>query len=379
MNVLFVTHYIYMMGANFSMLRLMLELREHGVNPIVLMPSHRLGRKHTEKTLVDHLDEHDIRYIGAPFRMAKMSSTPLTSAVYLYNRLRYPGILRKLSDLDIDLIHSNSSVTDIGAYLSRRLGVPHVWHLREYGDLDYNLSVPFGRQFERRYFSGDNHFVAISESIRKHYLDKLSDASIEVIYNGIKPPSDVNDMRPADVVNICMAGYITPQKRQLDVVKAIHRLSQMELSKPFHLYLAGREIKSYADEIREYISRNKLERYVTLTGQVDGIDEFLQRMHIGVLSSSSEAFGRVTVEYMMNSLAVIATDSGASREIITDGVDGMLYPVGDIDALASALASLIDSPSQMRKLAELGRGMALKRFTSEANTAAILSLYRKLL
>ena len=44
MKVLFITHYIYMMGANRSMLRLMLELRDLGVTPIVLLPSHRIDR-----------------------------------------------------------------------------------------------------------------------------------------------------------------------------------------------------------------------------------------------------------------------------------------------------------------------------------------------
>ena len=376
MNVLFVTHYIYMMGANRSMLQLMLELREHGVNPIVLLPSHRLRKKHSEKTLVDYLEENGISYIPAPFRMAKMSSTALTSAVYIYNHLRYPGILRKVTKHEIDLVHTNSSVTDIGAFLSRRLGVPHVWHLREYGDLDYNLAVPFGRWFERRYFGGHNHFIAISESIRNHYTDKIPENDISVIYNGIKVPETTDSKRPDNIINICIVGYITPQKRQLDVVKAIHQLSETYGPEQLHLYLVGREVKSYADEIRQYISRHSLDKYVTFTGQIDDICGFMQGMHIGVLSSASEAFGRVTVEYMMNSLAVIASDGGASREIITEGVDGLLYPVGDIEALSSALASLIDTPTLMNSLATRGHSMALARFSSDANTAAILAVYR---
>ena len=97
------------------------------------------------------------------------------------------------------------------------------------------------------------------------------------------------------------------------------------------------------------------------------------------MSSSSEAFGRVTVEYMMNDLAVVATDSGASREIIDNDVTGMLYPVGDVAALAGRLRVLIEDKSLRETLAGAGHRKALKQFTSQANSKAIFRLYTGLL
>lgn len=385
MKVLFITHYIYMMGANRSMLRLMLELRDHGVTPIVLMPSHRIktASSHEEgQTLVDHLAQHGIRYIAAPFRMAKMNSTLLSTAAYFYNRIVYPSILRRVRPLGIDLIHSNSGATDLGAWLSRKLGVPHVWHLREYGDLDYGLKSPFGKFYDRRYFSGDHHFIAISQSILDHYKPLIPLSQLSLIYNGINPPEVIESRKVSSddqTVNICVVGYLTTLKRQLDVVKAVRKLLEQSAGHPFQLYLAGRGEHEYIRHVEQYITENSLENSVTLTGQIDDINTFLSRMDIGVLSSESEAFGRVTVEYMMNSLAVVATDSGASRELISDRSTGLLYPVGDVDALAGLLHLLIEDQSLRDSLAEAGHHHALTHFTSRANSTAIHSLYKQLL
>ena len=389
MKVLFITHYIYMMGANRSMLRLMLELRDLGVTPIVLLPSHRIDRNSSslheaerEKTLVDYLDRYSIKYIASPFRMAKMRTTLLSTAAFLYNRMVYPSILRRVRPLGIDLIHSNSGATDLGAWLSRKLDVPHVWHLREYGDLDYNLHSPFGKFYDRRYFHGDHHFIAISRSISDHYTRLISGSPISLIYNGIEPPQSVTSREVSgDVaaVNICVVGYLSPMKCQLDAVKAVRTLTEQKIPVPFHLFLAGRGQSDYINQIQRYIDSNRLGDFVTLAGQIDDINSFLSRMDIGIMSSSSEAFGRVTVEYMMNDLAVVATDSGASREIIDNDVTGMLYPVGDVAALAGRLRVLIEDKSLRETLAGAGRRKALEQFTSQANSKAIFRLYNGLL
>ncbi|MDE6377494.1 MAG: glycosyltransferase, partial [Duncaniella sp.] len=275
MKVLFITHYIYMMGANRSMLRLMLELRELGVEPVVLMPSHRINSKGTPdtgRTLVDYLDEHGIRYIPAPFRMAKMDSRLLSTAAYFYNRLTYPSILRKVRPLGIDLIHSNSGATDLGAWLSRKLGVPHVWHLREYGDLDYGLKSPFGNFYDRLYFKGNHHFIAISKSILSHYTSLIPASRLSLIYNGVNPPehSRVKELsHDTRQVNICVVGYITPLKGQLDAVKAIKRLVDQSHATPFHLYIAGRGEPDAIKQIEHYVSSHDLDSVVTLTGQLE--------------------------------------------------------------------------------------------------------------
>ncbi|MDE6377231.1 MAG: glycosyltransferase, partial [Duncaniella sp.] len=98
-----------------------------------------------------------------------------------------------------------------------------------------------------------------------------------------------------------------------------------------------------------------------------------------IMASASEAFGRVTVEYMMHSLAVVATDSGASEELLQDHSTGLLYPAGDIEALTQRLHLLLDDVSLRLSLGNAARQYALSHFTSRANSQAVHNLYRKLL
>jgi glycosyltransferase involved in cell wall biosynthesis len=75
----------------------------------------------------------------------------------------------------------------------------------------------------------------------------------------------------------------------------------------------------------------------------------------------TEQFGRVAAEAMAAGVAVVASDSGALREVVADA--GLLVPEGDVDALAQALRSLVSSRDRLDALASAGRERALETFT----------------
>ena len=76
---------------------------------------------------------------------------------------------------------------NIGAIVSEMTGIPHVWHLRELGNLDFSLAPASKRySMERVINSGNSFYIAISECIEKYYGKDIKDNSkISVIYNGI--------------------------------------------------------------------------------------------------------------------------------------------------------------------------------------------------
>ena len=88
--------------------------------------------------------------------------------------------------------------------------------------------------------------------------------------------------------------------------------------------------------------------------------QILQRSDVGLMLSTNEAFGRVTVEYMMQNLAVIASDTGANPEIITNGETGLLYELGDVESLADKMKSLIEDHTLLGALAEKGKQHAYR-------------------
>jgi glycosyltransferase involved in cell wall biosynthesis len=95
-----------------------------------------------------------------------------------------------------------------------------------------------------------------------------------------------------------------------------------------------------------------------------------------VLPSRSEGLGLVLVQAMMLGIAVIASDIEGPRELIEDGVTGMLFPAGSSAALADRLASIIEAPGRARALGERGK-FAVQRQgrTLPASAAAHLEVY----
>ena len=91
--------------------------------------------------------------------------------------------------------------------------------------------------------------------------------------------------------------------------------------------------------------------------------------------STNEGFGRTTIEYMRAGLAVIASNSGANPELITDNETGILYPTGDITALSDVMERIISDSDTRKRIADSGRDFSLSHFLSEDNTKAIYETY----
>lgn len=91
--------------------------------------------------------------------------------------------------------------------------------------------------------------------------------------------------------------------------------------------------EAYESELHALVTELGLDNAVTFTGFVDDVPVELARMDVLVHGSRvAEPFGQVIVEGMAAGLPVIATDAGGPREIITDGVDGLLVAPDSVDA-----------------------------------------------
>jgi glycosyltransferase involved in cell wall biosynthesis len=86
---------------------------------------------------------------------------------------------------------------------------------------------------------------------------------------------------------------------------------------------------------------------------------FMAHSEIFVLSSHWEGFGNVIIEAMACGVPVISTDCPfGPNEIITDGVNGLLVPVSDVEAMAGAILALLQDNVLRSRLAEAGRKRA---------------------
>lgn len=376
MRVLFVTHTVVMAGANSSMLILMKELREkYAVDTAVLMPNVHYAYK--GRNLYKVCKDEQIECYSYRFYWFKNQRNWKRYLEFVSNLLWYPRILWKMRGKQFDIIHSNGSVISLGALISRVKRTPHVWHLREFGDLDFNLHPLIGSRYEKWIYSKADSYIAISETIRRYFSNKIDSNKIKVIYNGVAPAKRIASHNNSKI-QICMVGLVCEGKNQMEALRAIDNLVNIHRITNFHLSFIGLEVQPYAKSLRSYIKDHVLESYVTFNGEKNDVGLLLQGMDVGLMLSKNEAFGRVTVEYMMHGLAVIASHSGANREIIADNETGYIYQLGDAEALALCMEKLIDNHDKLLSLAEKGKNRALELFTPERYAEAVNEVYRSL-
>lgn len=127
------------------------------------------------------------------------------------------------------------------------------------------------------------------------------------------------------------------------------------------------------------VDNYKLTERITFKGFSTELTKELSHYDIGVVCSQAEGFGRVTVEYMLSGLAVIASNTGANPEIIVDGNNGLLYIHGDIESLAHKLLYLVENREERNRIAENGYKSAVRRFDEKQYLYKCYSIYQRLL
>ena len=286
---------------------------------------------------------------------------------------------------NIQIIHSNSSAIDIGARVSAKTCVPHVWHFREYGKDDYRLEFLKGRKKSIAYVNNsDSQVVFISKDLRNYYSD-ICDEHCQVIYNGISKEY-LNEKKyqiaGKQKVIFLIAGNMQRTKGHMTALKAAKLLLDEGISN-FELWIAGgvaatQDSRNYAKEIKQFVDDN-LGEHCKILGSVSDMKSLRAQTDVEIVCSNREAFGRVTVEAMMAGNPVIGADSGANLELIIDGINGELFINGNAQKLANKMQLFIQEPVKIVACGKKARAYAEKFYTSEKNTQNIEELYYSLL
>ncbi len=314
------------------------------------------------------LDEGPARYVWRfPERCRKLAAT-IRQTKKLAERLR---------EEQIDVIYSNTGFVITGALLKKYLKTPyHIWHLREFGEEDHHYGILFGRRLYYRILNRyTDQVIVISKALYRKFEPHISGPGLTVIQDDVSAAYDgfgQGERETGGTLRILTAGLICPGKGQLQVIKAVKLLRDSKI--PVHLTVAGGSVdRRYMESIRQYIRANSLEACVELPGIVKDMNALRERMHIGVVASESEAFGRVTIEGMLSGMVMIGADRGATAELIRDKVTGRLYEWNREEELAEQIRQLYEDPGQMQRLRRDGYQYALQ-FTKGHCAEAVGSL-----
>jgi GalNAc-alpha-(1->4)-GalNAc-alpha-(1->3)-diNAcBac-PP-undecaprenol alpha-1,4-N-acetyl-D-galactosaminyltransferase len=180
-----------------------------------------------------------------------------------------------------------------------------------------------------------------------------------VMPNPVMTPPPVSVTEPLLLTPSLLAvGRLDPRKGFDLLLRAFHQIH--DRYPDWQLTILGEgSIRSELEELR---SQLQLTDRVHLPGAVKNVRDYLDRADLFVLPSRTEGFPMALCEAMACGLPVIATDClSGPRDIITDGVDGVLVPTEDVEALAAGLAALMSDPAHRQQLA-LNAPSVLDRF-----------------
>lgn len=389
MKILFVAHERNMGGASKSLVTLAQELKARGHQVTVVLPI-KTGQVYAALKS----SGIEVKHVFFGWWMEPAGWNPLMKFAFriLYAlewipERRIAALARKK---DVQIIHSNSSVIDVGARAAKRAGIMHVWHFREFGDADYRLEFLKGVQKSCAYVETvPGKVVFISQSVGDYYAGRISKTRGCVIYNGIsekflfdKYQTEIRQEKNTGApVVFLIAGNLHPAKRQDLAIEACGILKKRGVTN-FRLIIAGaasvmRDSRQFEKKLREMAAKD-LESEITFTGFVSDMAELRKTTDVELVCSEKEAFGRVTIEAMMASDPVIASDSGANPELIRPGENGLLFESGNAKALADCMQELIAEPGRIENMGRQAFRFAGENFLSDRNTEQIEALYRKL-
>ena len=117
----------------------------------------------------------------------------------------------------------------------------------------------------------------------------------------------------------------------------------------------------------------------TFKGYSNNLYQELSHYDIGMNCSHSEAFGRVTAEYMLAGLLTVASDTGANVELIQHEKTGLIFKKSDDQSLKKCLSWILKNKSKCVELAENGAIFARKNYAIEKNIEQFYTFYEDVL
>ncbi len=380
-TVLFVFHNSdFYSGATRSLLDIIDKyLEEETVNVVVLFSKR-------EGTAIDYLNNKKVKIIYSFYTelvasinqssLKKMIAFPYRFGRMLVSMFSIYRLKNLMRELKVDAVYTNTSVIFVGGFINKFFKIPHIWHFREFRREDQQIDFFFREKYFYKFANKyTDKIIVLSQSMLTKYKENIQSEKLKMIYNDISP-SYINPKKTFDLtrpkIQLLITGTLSEGKGQLEALQAMKVL----LSRGYDLTLniAGSTNCEYYKILKDYVMTHNIGENVVFHGLRKDMNELRSQMDIGLITSKSEAFGRVTVEGMLSSLAMVGRDSAGTSELIKDKETGLLYEPGSIESLVESLEYLCNSRSEIKRIATNGFNYAVDNFTLGKCSDSILKM-----
>jgi glycosyltransferase involved in cell wall biosynthesis len=264
-----------------------------------------------------------------------------------------------------------------GALVLAPTGLGHLWIAR-------GVAVRFARQFVSAivgpWLRGPRtRYLFENRDDPSEFGLKPDGADVTIVGGaGVDPEKFARSEEPAALpVKVAVVSRMIRPKGIVEAVEAVRRARSA--GAPVELHLFGDPDPDNPRSIPEAtLERWSAEEGITWHGRVADVAQVWRQHHVAMLLSYREGLPRSLVEAAAVGRPIVATDVAGCREVVRDGQEGILVPLGDIDAAARALTTLAADPGLRYRLGAAANARFHERFTADAVRQKVRNLYLSL-
>lgn len=291
---------------------------------------------------------------------------------------------RELQKGDYDLFHSWSGDCLQTLRVARRRKIPSVleiptWH-RDFAEKVAPRSEPRARTTLGRWKDGlvlrrgsvvaeydlATLLLVLSEKAAETFRAAgFDDSCMFYLPRGVDPQRFKPGKRPARFRAI-FSGALIRRKGIHHLLEAWHRLRLADAE----LWLVGSIHEEAKPYLKEFAGPN-----VRVVGFVSDVENFLKQASVHIFPSQLEGNAKVTCEAAACGLPQITTREAG--DVVRDGIDGIIVPPANVDALADAIEHLYHHPEIAEKMGAAARQRVVENFTWDHYRARLLQAYER--
>lgn len=353
---------------------------------VCVFTSARKGR------LIDELNNNSIKcHVSRwdyPLTVWPKTNNPLTFInrcirlflIYFFVRRE---LLEVIKQFQPNIVHTNVGPLDIALRLCRKSSIPHVWHMREYQDKDFDMHfIPLQMFFRRKIRSKGNFNLAITKDIFNYW--NLRPGIDRIIYDGVFS----NQLLPKQIVKekenyILFVGRIEPAKAPYVLIRAYKEFINRLGNNSIKLKLAGtfNEDSPYYIKCANYVHENNISENVDFLGERNDVYSLMSKAICLVVPSESEGFGFITVEGMVNHCPVLGRMTGGTREQLINGLEyegaPIAIPFNNEVELVEALQNV--TTKDTGEMVKRAYDMVISHYTIEKSGEEVEKFYNDIL
>ena len=365
-------------GAPLSMMDFVKGLPERGYDVLAaLQQPGPLGAR---------LDALGIPYV--PIHTRSWKGQPRSKGYRVKNRLRDHLTAIRLAPWvranGVNLVHTNTLSSPVGALIAQRTGLPHVWHMREAFDTVAGGMFHDGLEAATRFMNRTTVMaLANSRYLVEQTARHMDPRKVRLLYTGPLDPDDAAKPlpeRPAlsldRPMRLLTVGAISPRKGQIQAIDALAELRRRGVEA--RLTVAGDGSAREVADAQAHAETAGVAPWVEWPGYVDPKPLYADH-DLALVLGPNDPIPRVSIEANAYGIPAIGVRSGGIPEVIVDGETGWLCDVGDSAGLVATIERVARlSPAAQAEILRTGNRQAYARFNWTRYRDEGVALYREL-